>query len=807
MTRKFLPIPLAVLLLGANLAVRANVDAPAPAAVPVSCSNILKAGASTGDGVYLIDPEQDASPISVYCDMTTDGGGWTLAGYGANANLGGKLTAFNGTYDPTNRTGSATINAVALAQASTEVSLSWSNAAANGGLGSYSTAISYEIPNPSAQTLDPQFGGFSCVGPEWSEVTINTLVGATNLPATMYTRKSSLGAVYGAAYGLSRSNGNPQCDWTVDGQAFRAVYLGNGSSGWPANIWSGVVSEPGGSANHVIPATMAIWFRGDISNALPGLVAHYSFDQNDAADSSGNNHHGTVQGGATFAAGPAGFGNALVVDLGRYVSLPSPATLSLSNHDFTVTAWVNSTAFSGLGGYGGDWAVLGGAGATSFNGLHLVLRGGQPYMGFFGNDLGSGNTLSLNTWYHVAYRYNKATGEMALFLNGNPVSSGGGHAPFIADGTTFIGRCCENWDQPRYAKGRIDDVQIYDRPLTASEIASLVSAPAPQDTTPPSITPQVTGTLGNNGWYRSDVAIAWTVTDAESTATATGCDAVSVTWDTAGETYTCSATSTGGSSSQSVTIKRDATAPSIAGSRSPAANGNGWNNSPVSVSFACTDALSGITSCVGDATLAAAGAWQEAAGIATDQAGNTASATVGGIHIDLTAPVITLSAPAGSYQLGDVVAAAYACADEASGVATCTGTVGAGDAIDTTSVGTKSFTVTSTDLAGNASTTTVTYTVAYVFGGFRQPLLPPVTAFKSGSTIPVKFLLRNAAGAPVTTAVATVSVNGGPALGTATWDGEQYHFNLKTKGLPTGALTIIVKTDDGMSQSVTVSVK
>ena len=94
------------------------------------------------------------------------------------------------------------------------------------------------------------------------------------------------------------------------------------------------------------------------------------------------------------------------------------------------------------------------------------MRDGRPYMGFFGNDLGSGNNLSLNTWYHIGWRYTKATGEMTLFLDGNQIASGGGHAPFIGIGDTFIGRCCETWDSPRYAKGLIDDVQIYDRPLT-----------------------------------------------------------------------------------------------------------------------------------------------------------------------------------------------------------------------------------------------------------------------------------------------------------------------------------------------------
>jgi hypothetical protein len=87
---------------------------------------------------------------------------------------------------------------------------------------------------------------------------------------------------------------------------------------------------------------------------------------------------------------------------------------------------------------------------------------------------------------------------------------------------------------------------------------------APTDTTPPVITPTIVGTLGNNGWYTDDVTVTWTVVDGESAVTSsTGCDATTISADTAGTTLTCSATSTGGTASQSVTIKRDGTQPVV----------------------------------------------------------------------------------------------------------------------------------------------------------------------------------------------------------------------------------------------------
>jgi hypothetical protein len=231
-----------------------------------------------------------------------------------------------------------------------------------------------------------------------------------------------------------------------------------------------------------------------------------------------------------------------------------------------------------------------------------------------------------------------------------------------------------------------------------------IDVAAPADSTPPVITPSISGTLGTNGWYTSDVSVTWTVDDPESTITSqAGCNPTTIDADTPGTTLACTATSAGGTSTQSVSIKRDATAPVAQATATPAANAHGWNNTDVTVTFAGTDALSGLAACDPAVTLGE-GANQSATGTCTDMAGNSADATISGINIDKTAPVVqttrTPDANANGWNNTDVTVS-FAWTDTLSGPVTCDSTATFGEGAS------QSATSSCTDLAGNTASASV----------------------------------------------------------------------------------------------------
>jgi uncharacterized repeat protein (TIGR01451 family) len=266
-----------------------------------------------------------------------------------------------------------------------------------------------------------------------------------------------------------------------------------------------------------------------------------------------------------------------------------------------------------------------------------------------------------------------------------------------------------------------------------------------------------------------------------------------------------------------VTRYKDTVDPVTTAALSPLPNAAGWNQADVTVTLTASDGPygSGVQSLTywttGAQVIAQTTVTGSTASItittegtttvhfkATDAAVNVEAAKSIAVKIDRTAPVIHNAPAAKTYTLDQSVPAAYNCSDTGgSGIASCAGPVAAGAAIDTASVGVKTFTVNAQDVAGNtASPSSVSYTVTYGV----QALYDQTQATKSGLTVPIKLQIVDVAGvnqssaAEVVTALGVTRKTDGssvplPGAGTAfTFDSTLagYVFNVNSTGYAAG---------------------
>jgi hypothetical protein len=217
------------------------------------------------------------------------------------------------------------------------------------------------------------------------------------------------------------------------------------------------------------------------------------------------------------------------------------------------------------------------------------------------------------------------------------------------------------------------------------------------------------------------------------------------------KTFTVNATDLAGNSSTTAVHYKvvDTTSPTITITTPQATTYEA--GSTVNAVYSCSDAgSSGVASCVG--TVANNTPIDMSIGdhtfsvLATDFGGNQATASVTYHVTDSQPPTISITSPADGaiYALNQSVTANYSCADNNS-TPTCTGPVPNGGSINTSQSGTFTFTVTSTDSAGNTTTKTSTYKVALKFQGFFSPVMNPPTlnTLTAGNTEPFKFRVYN----------------------------------------------------------------
>jgi hypothetical protein len=233
------------------------------------------------------------------------------------------------------------------------------------------------------------------------------------------------------------------------------------------------------------------------------------------------------------------------------------------------------------------------------------------------------------------------------------------------------------------------------------------------DTAPPTIAVQVSPpSPGESGWYGSPVTVSFICTDGLSSALPP-VGGTTLTADTPGTTVNGSCTDVAGNAAtaSSATIKIDRTAPVIQFMFAGPLNAQGWANGPVTLTWSCSDATSGVVASTVAQVISSAGANQSATGTCQDGAGHTASDTQGGINIDLTLPTVALTSPAdgATYFTNSAIPVSYSCSDNVA-VLSCQGS-GQNGLSFFSPPGDHTFTVIATDIAGNKTVVTHTYHV------------------------------------------------------------------------------------------------
>ncbi len=250
------------------------------------------------------------------------------------------------------------------------------------------------------------------------------------------------------------------------------------------------------------------------------------------------------------------------------------------------------------------------------------------------------------------------------------------------------------------------------------------------DQTPPVTTASVSGTLGTNGWWKAGRQVTLTLhaTDNLSGVASTSYQVTDQTTGVTGswQTYSAPVVFADGvytvsyfsvdqagniESAKTIAFKVDQTPPSITlASRQPAANGYGWNSGSVTVTWDCADALSGPASPTVAQTLSGQGAGQTAKGTCTDQAGNTTSASLGGINIELKPPTLAYTGNQGTYTVDQTVAISCDLTPSLAPIVTDTCTPIQGPAYSFP-LGVHTYTSSVSDQAGYSADATTTFTV------------------------------------------------------------------------------------------------
>jgi len=292
-----------------------------------------------------------------------------------------------------------------------------------------------------------------------------------NNPIAIFTVNKTYGyepleVQFDASYSLACNTGINSYNWsfgdttTAEGQTVTHTY----SAG--SYLASLTVTNSLGNSNSIEKMITVL------PSAVPNLVLYLNFDGS-VLDFSGKNNHGEWQGSESYALG--------IEDQAISLNGTADGTYVLVGHDetldgmgkLTLSAWAKKNS-----------ADVGGSIFLKHVTYHIDIRSNQVYNYLF-NSSGDRLDLIVNSdsiydteWHHYVVTYDGAA--VRLYIDGQEAGS----QPFSGDiavqpsRNLYIGK--NSWDNS--FNGLIDEVKIYDRDLSQSEIQDIYNTQKPSPT-------------------------------------------------------------------------------------------------------------------------------------------------------------------------------------------------------------------------------------------------------------------------------------------------------------------------------------
>ena len=371
------------------------------------------------------------------------------------------------------------------------------------------------FPNTSSATtsLAAQDDGASgYFGGQLDEVRISSVAETAAWVKSNYLTQTNAFVTIGAASSAPATGGVLSNDSDVDSPKLTAILVSG-----PSHAASFTFNPDGTfsytpTANYSGPDSFTYYATDGSAqvislNADSGLKGRYTFDDpadlgNDSSPLGAND--GTPTNGPAAATDPT---RGAVLDFDGVNDYVQVAGRYGNQANITLAAWVNLTA-----------ADTGGAEIISL-GDSVALRadqsGGVGVAGFIYNGsswvtLSSGTNIAGTGWHFLAYTFDDAGNTNNLYIDGNLVASAAitTSISYTKGANTQIGRHGNGGTSFDF-NGSMDDVRVYNRALTATEIAALAADYSFVQTATASITVNAV----NDAPVLADTALALTVAE------------------------------------------------------------------------------------------------------------------------------------------------------------------------------------------------------------------------------------------------------------------------------------------------------